>query len=142
MTKDHRQPTCEQRIDAHLESRLEEFLPDVESWSIRKCAKRLRAESRDVERRNVEDLRSEVRELVRDQASESVLSIERITTYRLCLSWGGPSDYFELHWHEDSGAWHNGHYLFQDWFDGARRTLSPEQTESLAELFGIYPDAE
>jgi hypothetical protein len=32
-----------------------------------------------------------------------------------------------------------GRYVFQDWSDGANRSISSEVAERLAELFGIYP---
>jgi hypothetical protein len=69
-----------------------------------------------------------------------VLSLEKITLFRLCLSWGGPVDYFELDWSESACSWTGGRYLFQDWFDGVERSLSANQTEELAGVFGIYPD--
>ena len=28
-----------------------------------------------------------------------------MTTYKLCLSWRGPADYFEIDWSEDSRTW-------------------------------------
>lgn len=131
--------TCEERIAGELKDRLEQFLPDVQSWSVLKCARYLKAEGRQVERADLEELRDQVRELVQERASESVLSVARRVTYRICLSWGGPADYFELDWDPDSGVWTGGRYLFQDWFDGASRPLTTDQVEELAELFGIYP---
>ena len=77
-----------------------------------------------------------------DEAREALLSVEQILTFKLCLSWGGPADYFELDWSPEAKAWSGGRYLYQDWFDGASRELSAEQAEELADLYGLYPEVE
>ena len=133
--------TCEQRIDKELEARMEQFMPDISTWGVLKCARHLKSEGREIKTADIEELRSEVLDLIREQACDQLLSVEKVTTYKLCMSWGGPADYFELDWSDDSSAWLGGRYIFQDWFDGARRSISDEQAEQLAELFGIYPDA-
>ena len=135
------QKTCEQRIDEHLKGRLEDLLPDVTTWGVRKCARYLKAEGRTPGTDDVEEIRQEVLDLIRERACQDLLSVEKITTYKLCLSWGGPADYFELDWSQDSGCWDGGRYVFQDWFDGANRRITPEQAEQIAEVYGIYPDA-
>ena len=133
--------TCEQRIDERLRGRLEQFLPDINSWSRLRCARHLKAEGREIKTADIDELRSEVLDLIREQVCNDLLSVEKITTYKLCLSWGGPADFFELDWSDDSRAWVGGRYVFQDWFDGATRFITDCQAEELAELFGIYPDA-
>jgi len=75
-----------------------------------------------------------------EEARENLLSIEKLTTFKLCLSFGGPADYFELDWSPEASAWVTGRYIFQDWFDGATRTISAETTEQVAEAYGIYPE--
>ena len=140
MESSKRQNTCEERIDEELNGRLEQFLPDVQSWGVLKCARHLKAEGRPITTADLDKLHEEVLDLVRERAGESVLSLERLSTYKLGLSWGGPSDYVELDWSLESQAWVGGRYLFQDWFDGASRTLSTEQVEDLANLFGIEPE--
>jgi len=140
MEGNKKEKSCEQRIDGELNGRLEEFLPDVSTWSGPKCAKYLKSEGRQNTTANVDDARQQVLDCIREQANENLLSVEKSTTYKLCLSWGGPADYFELDWSEESGAWVGGRYVFQDWFDGATRRITPEQAQELAELFGIYPD--
>jgi hypothetical protein len=74
-----------------------------------------------------------------EEAVETLLSLERVLTFKLCLSWGGPADFLELDWSPDDKAWKGGRYLFQDWFDGASRPINAETTQELAELYGIYP---
>ena len=133
--------TCEERIDEELTGRLEQLLPDVRRWGVLKCARYLKAEGRELTTADLDALQCEVSTLIQDRAAESLLSVERLSTYKLCLSWGGPADYFELDWSADSRAWVGGRYLFQDWFDGASRPLSEQQVEELANLFGIDPEA-
>lgn len=140
MKSGNTQKTCDERIDDHMNARLEELLPDVESWGVLKCARHLKSDGQTLSTADLCKLRDEVRETIRERASESLLSVEKISTYTLCLSWGGPADYFELDWSEDSRAWSGGRYVFQDWFDGANRSITTEQAEQLAELYGIYPD--
>lgn len=134
--------TCEQRIDEQLKGRLEEMFPDPEDWSTLECARHLRRRGIEILSADVNELREQIRETAREQALEGVLSIEKTTTFRLCLSWGGPADYFELDWSPTSEAWTGGRYLFQDWGDGATRTLPEETIEQLADLFGITPKTE
>lgn len=134
--------TCDQRIDAKLKDRLEQLLPDVETWSVLRCARYLKSEGQELRSADLDELQSDVREIVRERAFESLLSLDRIKTFKLCLSYGGPADYFELDWCEESKAWVGGRYVFQDWFDGANRTISTDLAEQLADLFAISPDAE
>lgn len=133
--------TCEERIDEELKGRIEQLLPDLQSWGVLKCARHLKAEGRPVTTADLTQLHDAVLDLALERATESVLSIEKIITFKLCLSWGGPSDYLELHWCSEARAWVGGRYIFQDWFDGASRTLTTEQVEELATLFGIDPEA-
>ena len=140
METDKTQKTCDQRIERRLEERLEELLPDVSTWSVLKCARYLKSEGQTLRTADLPDLQSEVLEIIRQRANQDLLSVEKIKSYKLCLSAGGPADYFELDWSEDSEAWVGGRYVFQDWFDGANRSISAEVAEQLAELYGIYPE--
>jgi hypothetical protein len=140
MEESKKEKSCEQRIDKQMRGRLEQFFPDVNTWSVLKCARYLKQEGRQVKTTNIDELREEVFDRIREAASENLLSVEKITTYKLCLSWGGPADYFELDWSEESKSWVGGRYVFQDWFDGANRTVSEQQAEELAQLFGICPE--
>jgi|SRR6478609_10928588 len=134
--------TCDQQIDAKLKARLEDLLPDVESWSVIRCARYLKGAGRSISTTDPVQLQSEVREIIREQACDDLLSIERIRSYKLCLSYGGPADYFELDWDDASCEWVGGRYLFQDWFDGASQNISAELAEQLADLYGILPEDE
>lgn len=134
--------TCNQRIDEELKDRLEQLLPDIETWSVLRCARYLKSEGQELRSADLDELQSSARELVRESALKNLLSLERIKSYKLCLSWGGPADYFELDWSEESKAWIGGRYVFQDWFDGANRTISADLAEQLADLYAIDPEDE
>jgi hypothetical protein len=140
MEGNNQRKTCEERIEQELKSRLEQFLPDVQTWSRKECRKWLKLEGVEPSETEIQELRLRVQETIRERAGEQVLGLETISVFRLCLSWGGPADYFELNWSEMACCWTGGRYLFQDWFDGAERPLSADQAEQLAEVFGIYPD--
>ncbi len=131
--------SCDSRIDAALTSRLADFFPQVETWTRKRCQRFLTDHCHDGRSSEVNDLRQQVQEVVQEEAVSNLLSVEALRVFKLCLSWGGPSDYFEIHWSEASQAWTGGRYLFQDWFDGASRSLSPDLTERIADLFGIWP---
>jgi hypothetical protein len=55
------------------------------------------------------------------------------------LSWGGPADYFEIDFSEE-GEIEEGRYIFQDWNDGATKTLDIEDAEKVAEVYGVSLD--
>jgi len=46
--------------------------------------------------------------------------------WRWQLSWGGPSDEFNIYINPDKSV-HRIEYWYKDWFDGAHVTLSPQQ---------------
>jgi len=188
MTTDTKQPTCEQRIEARMADRLEQFAPDFDAMSAPKCKDILddeadsssypdesnpwtmdRAaviealeglgtacfdeESDDLLREALlescndsgdwgdpDDWRTATREHWQDHIGEKVLSIEPSKVYKVCMSWGGPADYFELA--HDGEGWSGGAYIFQDWYDGARRSLTAEQAEMIADTLAIGPDHE
>ena len=86
----------------------------------------------------LEDIRKSARYDPDDENYIEPLSIDRVVTYKVCLSWGGPADFFELDW--DGEGWIGGLYIYQDWFDGATRNITDEEAEEIAEAFGIYPE--
>ncbi len=131
--------SCESRVDGELANRLAEFFPDVTGWSLLKCARRLKEEGRKLDTPDAGRAREQVLDVIRERAREDLLSVEEIITYRLCLSWGGPSEYFELNWSPDGREWRGGRYILHGWFEGASRQLTDEQVEQVAELFGILP---
>ena len=111
------QKTCEQRIDDHMKDRLEWLNPDMAEWNDDKIDEHT------------------------EEIYDSILSIETRKTYRVCLSWGGPADYFEFDF-DAEGELIEGRYLFQDWYDGATRKLESDMAEHLIHKFAIGPEYE
>ncbi len=98
--------TCEQRIDAELTSRIEDFQHIIE-----------RAQAAEG-----------LRECDQDEAAETgwdefPLHVEAKRVVVVLLSTGGPHDEFRCTVDED-GDIERIEYIFQDWFDGASRVLS------------------
>jgi hypothetical protein len=112
------QKSCEERIDQELRKRLDQFLPERPLKS-----------------------KGQLLTTAEIDAIECASRCDIRVTYKLCLSWVGPADCFELDWSTDSSTWIGGCYIFQDGFDAACRQLSSAQVQALANLFGIEPDA-
>lgn len=94
-----KQETCAQRIDEQLRSREED-----------------------------------IRKLVSDPDSDwgqddPALSIDKTEVVSICLSWGGPADYVEIH--TRGGEVEKVLYRFSDWFDTA--TIELDKTSPLYE---------
>ena len=125
--------TCEQRIDAALESRIATYLAaeDVRSndqWE--DLADQTKAELEGRGYGPDEDY-DEMSDWAHDSPFD-VLSIEKSVVTRIQFSWGGPSDAMLLTWKEDESlvyGWYidKMEYEFQDWFDGARRTIDDQE---------------
>jgi hypothetical protein len=60
--------TCQQRIEEQFKERMEQLLPDVESWSVLKCARYLKSEGQELTTADLDELQSSVRELIREAA--------------------------------------------------------------------------
>lgn len=60
------------------------------------------------------------------------IGIQREVVITLTLSWGGPADYLEVHIDPDDRDITEIVYIFQDWFDGARRKVTGEDFDLLA----------
>ena len=136
------QKTCKQRIGEQLQSRLDELIPNVDEWDIAKCKAYLDDIGVDLDEIDGLDAwRDTVREIMDERRCDDILSIEKVITYRVCLSWGGPADYFEFDFN-NNGDMVEGRYLFQDWFDGARRRLDDATAEQLVDYFAVGPDFE
>lgn len=134
------QPKCEELIDGRLAGRLEFLLPD---WGDKELIKEL-ADDFDIDTEDLyqdEDLTDEVQSTHRDRVLEDVLSVEVRKSYRVLLSWGGPSDGFDFVFNKE-GELVECEYFYQDWFDGARRSVPMVQAEELVQLYCVGPDFE
>ena len=153
MTATAKQPTCEEQIDSQLAQRCAMLMPDLDrlcdpkdfqeiaEWHGIELDDLTKDPLKDDDDREafVDDSRRTIEEELPDRIAEGILSIETTTTYKILLSWGGPSDGFDLEWDKDQG-WIGGSYWFKDWFDGARHPLDGGQAEEWARVFGIYPE--
>lgn len=52
------------------------------------------------------------------------LGVATETVYTITLSWGGPADYIEVRCVDNEII--NMSYIYQDWFDGARRDIEED----------------
>ena len=152
---DDKKDSCEARIRQHMESRLAQFLPDLDD--VETCidiinerghagqVEEIRTENTDEDGLSEgafeEDIKRDAQELHYDHINDDVLCIDKVTTYKVVISTGGPGDQFEFDFDED-GDLVEGRYRFLDWFDGASRKLDNDDAERLLELFGIDPKNE
>lgn len=135
-----REMKCEELIDDRLAGRLEDLLPD---WDDEEVVKTL-AEEFDIDQNDLcqdADLTYEVQDKHRDLVCEGVLSVEVRKSYRVLLSWGGPSDGFDFVFDKE-GDLVECYYFYQDWFDGAKRPVDMKQAEELAQLYCVGPEFE
>lgn len=129
---------CEELVDDRLAGRLEDLLPD---WDDEELVKTL-ADELDIDQNDLcqdADLTHEVRDKHRDRASNGVLSVDVRKSYRVLLSWGGPSDGFDFVFNSE-GELIECEYFYQDWFDGAKRPVPMDQAEELAQLYCVGPE--
>ena len=143
-----RQSSCEERIDDRLSYRLEMLLPELDT--VEQCEEVISyfgigweqpaSDEYDDDDELLEMFQETINEELHDRISESVLSIDKTTKYRVCLSWGGPADYFDFVYSDGEliEVW----YIFQDWYDGARRKVDDSIGDMLADLFCVGQDFE
>jgi hypothetical protein len=72
----------------------------------------------------------------RREYEESILAISKETVYKVERSWGGPADGFYIYVDPEDHEILRIEYYFQDWFDGATRTLTGDDFKLVAEVFG------
>ena len=133
----NKQPKCEELIDDRLRDRLAQHLPDWDDTTV------VDAIIDEIGMPECEtcDLAHELQSDYRDRLLEGILSVEKLTTYKVLLSWGGPSDGFEFTFNS-AGELTDCNYFYQDWFDGARRAVPLDQAEELVQLFCVGPEFE
>jgi hypothetical protein len=103
-------PTCEQRIGEELRGRLKEI---------------------------GEALKDEEKA---QEFEEGILAIDRKVIYRVEMSWGGPSDYFEIEVDPVEHQIVDIVYHFLDWFDGAEVTLQGEDFDLVEQEFSYLAE--
>ncbi len=73
---------------------------------------------------------------------EAPLSVSSEKVITVQMSWGGPSDEFEIHVDSDSGVIESITYIFKDWFDGARRSVNLDGNDDLVRFLQRFVDYE
>lgn len=134
---------CEELIDDRLAGRLEDLLPDFDDSAVlTQLADEFGLlDHADDDEDHLTDLKYEVHDKHRDRACEGVLSVEVRKSYRVLLSWGGPSDGFDFVFNKE-GELVECYYFYQDWFDGAKRPVDMAQAEELVQLWCVGPEFE
>ena len=84
--------------------------------------------------RNLEEKIKQFREINRsedpiEEINKVALALTETKLYKLELSWGGPSDYFEFEYDPKNKELVAIKYHFLDWFDEATISLSPDSEE-------------
>lgn len=116
-----RETACEERIDTELASRIEDM-----AHIVRREERACLVGNEDKREVNFEEWNNYPR------------SVSKSTLITIQLSWGGPSDEFEVEINEDREIVAI-RYRFKDWFDGAMRELSPGSRDwEAAERFLSY----
>lgn len=119
------EPTCEQRIAGHMESREEDF---TKLFAI------VDGDSED----NEYDDEQLTDEEAYDRLAEMPLAVELRRYVRIDLSTGGPGDWLEADLDED-GEVTRVEYHFNDWFDHAARPVyKGDSLYRAAEYYAAY----
>lgn len=118
-----REPSCEQRVEEHLNSRIQD---------LKKLWKTYCRGEDDEQEGNLCDYG-----LCFDYVAPETFREQREGYFRYQLSYGGPSDEFRFYTNPDFPI-HRIEYWFLDWFDGAHRTLSDSDEEFMQELWAWF----
>jgi hypothetical protein len=137
---------CDELIADRMAGRLEDLLPDFDELEVEdalELASDLGVEAEDFlpTGAGIRLLVDELRDRHRDRVLDGVLSVDVRKSYRVLLSWGGPSDGFDFVFNND-GELVECYYFYQDWFDGAKRPVDMEQAAELAQLYCVGPEFE
>lgn len=124
MEQQQKDPTCEERIKDHLESRLEDFKDLWEGY----CNG---AEEKTEDFYNYG--------LCFDYVSQDTFEDQECGYFRYQISWGGPSDEFRFYCDPEFNCY-KIEYAFLDWFDGATRRLYDEDKKLMLEIFDCFKE--
>lgn len=140
-TTKHEQ-TCEERIQPELERVIECLsllytaigLDDEEEVEDKVISEALNIRVEDITDEDRND-RDKIREEAQMRLDELPLSVNVKRVMTVQLSWGGPSDEFEVEINEKGELESNPVYVFKDWFDGARRETKDTSVERFLEYW-------
>jgi hypothetical protein len=127
-TSSDRQPTCAERLPQHLASRLSDFtaLTTLAQVYGEEITPELREMAADQDLSDAAESSEDLAEAAQERIYEYPLGLSTLRVHRVELSTGGPADFLEVFVDED-GDISRIVYHFQDWFDGAERTLSGDE---------------
>lgn len=108
--------TCEERIQANMEARIEDAIG---------------AREKDLE---IEEGKTEDTEGTTECLNEGVLEISVEKHVKILLSTGGPADWFVLVYDKDDRLL-RGEYHFSDWWDHAERVLKMEDARAVESVY-------
>ena len=142
-----KQPTCEERIAAHRESRLDDFraliaLGNNPYEPNESDLETLRTDfGYDVEADDAEGIQEKAYQAI----SELPLGVSRWEVINILLSTGGPGDWLEVKLYPRDSAGERPEiegisYHFNDWFDHAEENLTGDDlktAESFVEALGV-----
>lgn len=123
MSSEHNQ-RCEERIESHLQGRLEDLRRIWKAW----C-----------DGAEGDDERLCDYGLCFDYVAPNTFNDQKEAYFRYQLSWGGPSDEFRFFANPDLSC-HRIEYWFLDWFDGAHRVLSGDDEAFITELWQWFSE--
>lgn len=121
-------PTCDQRIQAHLDSRLENIRA---MWDLYQEDPEAYTEDGDTLHEYG---------LAFDYVAPETFQDQEEGYFRYQLSWGGPSDEFRFFVSGPGFQVHRIEYWFLDWFDGASRRLYGQDRALLEDIFQWFAE--
>lgn len=142
MSTKEREESCDARIDTELERVIKRLsllyacvdLDDEEEIEDEAISEALNIRVEDIMDEDRND-RDRIREAAQEELSTMPLSVSVKRVMTVQLSWGGPSDEFEVEIGERGELESNPIYIFKDWFDGARRETQDENVERFLSYF-------
>ncbi len=124
-----RQDSCEDRVESHLEDRIEDLRT---LWDLH-CED---SDASDDDLGNMYEYG-----LVFDYVAPETFNDQPEGYFRYQLSWGGPGDEFRIYAQrvgEYNFSAYRIEYWFLDWFDGAHRVLEGDNLDFLKEIFTSF----
>lgn len=126
MTKSIRNDTCEQRVEAHFQGRVDDLR---RLW---------KAHGEGTECGDLGTFPEYG--LCFDYVPALTYRDQKEAFFRYQLSWGGPSDEFRFFVNPELSC-HRIEYWFLDWFDGAHRVLSDEPESLMLEIWEWFRES-